>query len=166
MTYQAHKARNKEIEYVINDNGCHICTSHSKNPKGYPQIQRYKKPWVISRYLYTQKYGEIPERMVVRHKCDNPSCINIEHLELGSQQENMNDMVERGRSLKGINYKGGKDIPNLKILRLQKGLLQKELAEQIGVDPSFISLVENGKSKTTLEIYNKIMNILDGDYIV
>lgn len=39
--------------------------------------------------------------LVVRHTCDNGRCINPEHLELGTYQENMDDKVQRGRSARG-----------------------------------------------------------------
>lgn len=41
--------------------------------------------------------GPIPEGMVVRHKCDNPPCINPDHLEVGTQGDNMQDAWTRGR---------------------------------------------------------------------
>lgn len=47
------------------------------------------------RQVYYKATGELPE--VVRHKCDNPRCINPEHLEAGTQVDNMRDMRERGR---------------------------------------------------------------------
>lgn len=42
--------------------------------------------------------------LAVRHTCDNPRCINPEHLILGTQQENIQDMMERGRhvSIRGV----------------------------------------------------------------
>ena len=50
------------------------------------------------RFAYKQFVGPIPEGMVVRHRCDNYGCVNPEHLELGTQQENMDDMRRRGRA--------------------------------------------------------------------
>ena len=41
------------------------------------------------------KFGEIPKGMVIRHKCDNPNCCNIEHLEIGTQKDNIEDMIKR-----------------------------------------------------------------------
>lgn len=35
---------------------------------------------------------------MVRHKCDTPTCVNPDHLEIGTQQQNMDDMVGRGRT--------------------------------------------------------------------
>lgn len=49
----------------------------------------------LHRKLYYEHTGELPE--VVRHKCDNPRCINLEHLEAGSQKDNVRDMITRNR---------------------------------------------------------------------
>lgn len=48
------------------------------------------------RWIWEGRYGPIPKGMVVRHKCDNPPCINLQHLELGTVADNNNDARERG----------------------------------------------------------------------
>ena len=49
------------------------------------------------RLMYERFVGPIPEGHVIRHKCDNPPCVNPNHLESGTQSENVWDMVHRGR---------------------------------------------------------------------
>ena len=46
---------------------------------------------------YILSKGEVPDGKVVRHKCDNPLCCNPDHLELGTQLDNVWDMQARGR---------------------------------------------------------------------
>jgi hypothetical protein len=69
----------------------------------------YKQPWFtvnkIGRRAYRVAWeltnGPIPPGLQVMHDCDNPVCVRPDHLRLGTQQENMRDMVSRGRSASG-----------------------------------------------------------------
>jgi len=56
--------------------------------------------WRAHRWAWIEAHGEIPEGKIVRHKCDNPPCINVDHLELGGHSDNQVDCVERGRNSK------------------------------------------------------------------
>lgn len=69
-----------------------------KTPNGYGNIsigrQRQAYAHRVSYFVFN---GPISEGLLVRHKCDNPSCVNPEHLELGTQVDNMQDCKKRGR---------------------------------------------------------------------
>jgi hypothetical protein len=57
----------------------------------------------MHRFIYQECFGEIPQGMVVRHLCNNPSCINPEHLKIGTHYDNVQDRVRSNRSAIGIN---------------------------------------------------------------
>ena len=70
-----------------------------RTSKNYGSFCYYtKKPAIgahVSSYLFHK--GEIPDGQIVRHKCNNPPCVNPEHLILGSHSDNMKDMFESDR---------------------------------------------------------------------
>ena len=68
-----------------------------RTQKGYGWVRRHV---YAHRDAWAKAHGPIPKGLEVRHKCDNPPCINIEHLEIGTRADNMRDMMERGRSTK------------------------------------------------------------------
>ncbi len=79
---------------------CWICISHHKesNLYGYPMIHRNGKHYSLHRYAYERYYKkEIPKGIGVLHHCDRPSCINPDHLFLGTQKDNSQDMIKKGR---------------------------------------------------------------------
>lgn len=67
--------------------------------RGYGLLARgwKKSPYKAHRLAYELLIGEVPLGAVVRHKCDNPRCVNPEHLELGTQRDNLRDAAARGR---------------------------------------------------------------------
>lgn len=57
--------------------------------------------WRAHRLSWLIHRGPIPEGMHVLHRCDNPPCVRPEHLFLGTNRENIDDRVRKGRSLSG-----------------------------------------------------------------
>ena len=85
---------------VAEESGCIRFTGHLDG-EGYGRIMVARVKYMAHRLSYSLNKGPIPDGYVVRHKCDNPSCINPEHLEIGTQADNIADKVSRGRQARG-----------------------------------------------------------------
>lgn len=59
-------------------------------------VHRFVSTWA-HRFSFILRNGPIPDGFVVMHTCDVPACVNPDHLRIGTQRENMNDMISKGR---------------------------------------------------------------------
>ena len=136
---------------------CIISPYAQSKSTGYAQIGANGKTQSHHRYVYIQAYGEPPEGMLIRHTCDNRACINLEHLIPGTHQDNMDDMISRGRarhpSMQGS--LAGEAGPNAKLtweevttireMWASGGYYQDELAARFEVSVPTISEIVNNK---------------------
>lgn len=78
----------------------------SKHNQGYGQFKFRNKTWKAHRVAWMMTNdAEIPEGLIICHKCDNPGCVNGDHLFYGTDQDNADDMVAKGRACKGERHK-------------------------------------------------------------
>ena len=94
--------------------------------------------------------GEIPENLWVLHKCDNPPCVNPEHLFLGTPRDNVIDKVKKGRHRDDNGEKHpmaklkDKDVRYIR-RKLSDGIQGKDLAKQFNVCRMTISNIKTGR---------------------
>lgn len=133
-----------------------------KNRNGYGVFGRQ----LAHRAAWTQTQGVIPSGLLVLHRCDNPSCVNTQHLFLGTQADNMRDMISKGRDRKATPERHGTKLHPESIARGEKrgasklktadihliriliasGLPHRKIAKQFGVSSPQISYIKNRKT--------------------
>lgn len=125
--------------------GC-IEWTGSTDRSGYGQIRISKKLWPAHRAAYEYLVEPIPEGLHVCHTCDNKRCINIEHLFVGTRNDNMRDMVQKGyRDIKGEKSPGNK-LTNKEVLSIRQEYSGKygdyrKLGKAYSVHPSTITAI-------------------------
>jgi|WetSurMetagenome_2_1015567.scaffolds.fasta_scaffold15037_2 hypothetical protein len=138
------------IKFRVDKNGCYICTSHKGDKDGYPKITRRIngkcKSYPLSRFIYGNKYGKIKKGLFVLHSCDNPKCINLQHLRVGTAKDNSMDAVKRGRIVKGeqqhLSVLTDKKVRKIKSLFPIKS--DKEISKQFKVSIGTIWFIRKG----------------------
>lgn len=139
-------------------NGC-VLWLGAKNQVGYGNFMLSKGRMIVAhRAAWILQVGDLPRGrgasgVVLRHTCDNPSCVSIEHLCLGTQLDNMRDMVVRGRANgpKGERNRWAAftDDEAGKIRELRKsGVSAKTIADRYGVSRQCIFRIISGRSYT------------------
>lgn len=130
------------------NSGCWLWTGKlRKNGTNTYGIGRYNgQDKLAHRVSYEIHYGPIPKGLVVRHKCNNSYCVNPEHLELGTHEENMKDMVASGRSARGSKNANAKLSEKDVTFIFQSELELEELSKMFDMSVKYLKDIKRGKS--------------------
>jgi hypothetical protein len=130
----------KEIlsKTVMTPNGC-LEKQGCKHKDGYGYLYLYGKRMKAHRAIYELTNGQILDGMCVCHHCDNPSCINPDHLFLGTQKDNIQDMIRKGRDNKHQKYSD--DVKKRSIELAVAGTPYAEIESQLGIGRKYVSTI-------------------------
>lgn len=128
--------------------GCWVW-SGARREHGYGQfsVVAGTTPVRAHRFSWELVNGKIPAGMVVCHKCDNPPCVNPDHLFLGTKRDNTLDAMRKGR-LKWPDVRGKN--PNAKITASQALEIRSangrhiDIARLYGISPSSVGQIKSG----------------------
>jgi len=127
----------------------------AKDRDGYGRINvgPDKRSYQAHRLAWELTYGPIPEGVFVCHHCDSPGCVNPNHLFLGSNSDNIQDALKKGRKWKfpdrsGENHPRAKlTWDNVQYIRENQGVItQREMAQTFGVSISTIAMVVTNRN--------------------
>jgi hypothetical protein len=126
---------------------------------GYGQFSLNGRKYRSHRVMWSIHHNkEIPPKLCICHHCDNPSCVNPYHLFLATQQENMDDMVRKGR-LKGLRGERAntakltwEQVKTIRVIYSPDNYSSRKLAKIYGVSQATILQVVNHKTWKTDEI--------------
>ena len=133
------------------ENGCWVWVGATL-PDGYGILSFKGKSHRAHRLSYSLAVWEIPVGVSVCHKCDNPACINPDHLFLGTQADNVHDCVRKGRraSKKGTNNGRSKlsekDVKRIRKIFAEGKKNKTEISKLFGVSDTLIGLIVRRKS--------------------
>lgn len=126
-----------------------------RNPKGYGRTKHKDKNVLVHRMAYCEHHGlkiEDIDGIVIRHKCDNPACIEPTHLQPGTVADNNRDKILRGRAVNPPKVRGEahsqarlseNQVREVKRL-LALGLKSTKISEYLGVSRGCIRGIQTG----------------------
>ena len=112
-----------------------------RQPNGYGKRGFEGRTWLVHRLEWTLKRGPIPMGIQVCHHCDNRACREIEHLFLGTQQDNADDMCAKGRQGRKITLLIARQIRDR---YLGGGVTQQQLADEHGISRGMVGHISRG----------------------
>lgn len=122
------------------NSGCWLWTGALK-PEGYGTFNFQKKWYRAHRLAWELEIGPIPDGLCVLHKCDVPSCVNPDHLFLGTKADNTADMCRKGRHV------GNRKLTWEQVAEIRASSEpQQSLADRFGVSQPAVSAVRTGRS--------------------
>lgn len=124
------------------ENGCWVWRGY-KDKWGYGHVGLNGRRKQAHRHAYELTYGKPPTGRLVMHICDNPPCINPQHLRLGTDADNNRDKVVKGRHPTKLTVEQVREI-KAALATPYKGI-NKALAKQYGVSDAQICTIRQGR---------------------
>lgn len=123
----------------------------ARDKDGHGTLNVQGKKMQAHRHIYMQNNEEDITNKVIRHMCDNPPCVNPNHLKAGTHQDNSNDMVARGRQRKAkgeLNTAAKLTRDNVYEIRslLVEGAAVNAIAKKYGVGTTTIYAIKTGQN--------------------
>jgi len=147
----------RPLSFEISETGCLLVISHRPNRGGYPRVHSDGSVIFAHRQIWEECYGLIPPGLSVLHRCDNPACINPEHLFLGTHTENMRDRDSKNRQPRG-ERQGHAILKENTVREIRKRCIFRDkensccaLARQFGVSEATIRDAIHGRTWAWLE---------------
>jgi hypothetical protein len=137
----------------------------AKDKNGYGVIVTYKhsrpaRYYKAHRLAWELANGPIPDGLWVLHHCDNPPCVRVEHLYLGTGMDNSRDTIQRGRFVLGQRHHGEahyhaklteSQVREIRTLCANGEMTQAAVARRFGVNWRTVHLIHHRKAWRHLE---------------
>lgn len=103
-----------------------------------------------TRLVYRLVHGDqsLPDNLFVLHRCDNPPCVNPDHLFVGTQLDNIRDCISKGRNVCGAKTWNSK-LTNEQVREMRqlhsRGFSGRSLSRRYGINDSAVSAIVHGR---------------------
>jgi hypothetical protein len=125
------------------NSGCRLwlgdCDDH-----GYARLYWEGRSQKAYRLVWAEKHGPIPPGILIRHRCDNPACVEEDHLLDGTDRDNSDDKVSRRRHRFGSGIHTAKLSEKMISVVMADPRSNSALARELGVHNSTISRIRSG----------------------
>lgn len=128
---------------VITTSGCHEFAG-SRTKAGHGQIHYNGRNRRTHTVAFELTFGSIPEGAQINHHCDNPPCVNPDHLYAGDQVQNMADMNRRGRNVKGSRTGTAKLCEAQALEVFMATGTHREIGQKYGISRHSVGLIKKG----------------------
>jgi hypothetical protein len=125
----------------VPESGCWLWLGPTDD-NGYGRIRFEGRQMLVHRFFYAEHNGVLLPKMFVCHRCGTPTCVNPEHLWLGTSADNNHDMMDKGRN----NFSRNKITPEIAFAIVKSDKPTQQLVAELGFSKATIDNVRCGKS--------------------
>lgn len=130
--------------YVEKGPSCWLWTGRTLQA-GYGQFTAHKQRFQAHRWAFAATYGPILEGAEICHSCDNPPCVNPDHLWLGNAQTNCDDKIAKGRHVHGERCHNAKvteaQVREIRRLHATTKVTQAAIARRFGLQKQLVGRI-------------------------